>query len=156
MEGAKRRGVLSVERGGKEEAWSAEHEGGEKKKMRTRSYKDLIAYQKAYALTLDIYRVTNRFPGHELYAMVSQMRRAAVSIPCNIAEGYRRGHQKEYVQFLHIARGSCGELETLLCLAKDLGYLNMSDFEELHPAQDEISRLLIGLISAMHKSRGGI
>ena len=123
--------------------------------MKTKSYKDLIAYQKAYALTLDIYRVTKEFPSHELYAMVSQMRRAAVSIPCNISEGYRRGHQKEYIQFLHIARGSCGELETLICLAKDLEYLDEGEFEGLYIAQDEISRLLMGLISAMQKSRGG-
>jgi four helix bundle protein len=123
--------------------------------MKTKSYKDLIAYQKAYALTLEIYRVTKSFPTHELYAMVSQMRRAAVSIPCNISEGYRRGHQKEYIQFLNIARGSCGELETLLCLAKDLDYLNGKDFTGLHAAQDEVSRLLMGLITAMYKSRGG-
>ena len=123
--------------------------------MKTKSYKDLIAYQKAYALTLEIYRVTKSFPTHELYAMVSQMRRAAVSIPCNISEGYRRGHQKEYIQFLNISRGSCGELETLLCLAKDLNYLNGKDFTALHAAQDEVSRLLMGLITAMYKSRGG-
>ena len=124
--------------------------------MKTTSYEDLIAYQKAYVLTLEIYRVTKSFLNHELYAMVSQMRRAAVSIPCNISEGYRRGHQKEYIQFLHIARGSCGELETLLCLAKDLGYLKKADFEGLYGVQDEVSRLLLGLISAMHKRRGGI
>ena len=96
--------------------------------MKTRSYKDLIAYQKAYALTLEIYRVTKSFPGNELYAMVSQMRRAAVSIQCNIAEGYTRGHLNEYLQYLYIARGARGELETLLCLAKDLGYLQTNDF----------------------------
>jgi four helix bundle protein len=147
-----------VEAGKRSVVRGAEHAGKEKGKrgeMKTKSYKDLIAYQKAYDLTLEIYRVTKSFPTHELYAMVSQMRRAAVSMPCNISEGYRRGHQKEYIQFLNIARGSCGELETLISLSNDLGYLSERDFSVLHAAQDEVSRLLIGLISAMYKRRGG-
>jgi len=81
--------------------------------MKMQSYRDLIAYQKAYQLTLDVYKTTKSFPREELFGVVSQMRRSAVSIPCNIAEGYCRNHRKEYVQFLNIAFGSCGELETL-------------------------------------------
>ena len=65
------------------------------------SYKDLVAYQKAYELSLHIYRVTRTYPKGEIYGPVSQMRRSAVSIPCNIAEGYRRGHRKEYIRFLN-------------------------------------------------------
>ena len=76
------------------------------------NYKDLIAYQKAYQLSLDIYKSAQKFPADEQYGLVSQMRRSAVSIPCNIAEGYCRAHRKEYVQFLSIALGSCGEEET--------------------------------------------
>lgn len=114
-----------------------------------RSYKDLIVYQKAYQLSLDIYRVTESFPKAEIYGLVSQMRRSAISIPANIAEGYRRGHRKEYIQFLRIAQGSCGELETFLSMSKDLGFIKEKDFEKLENAQDEISRLLQALISAL-------
>ncbi len=117
------------------------------------SYKDLTVYKKAYKLTLDIYRVTEGFPAKELYGLVSQMRRSAISIPCNIAEGYRRGHRKEYIQFLHIALGSCSELETLLSLSKDLGFLDEQAFNNLYQSQDEISRLLRGLITSLVKSK---
>jgi four helix bundle protein len=120
--------------------------------MKMQSYKDLIAYQKAYQLTLDIYKTTNKYPKDELFGIVSQMRRSAVSIPCNISEGYCRNHRKEYVQFLNIAFGSCGELETLLSLSKDLGYLTNSDFESLYASQKDISRLLWKLIASL-KSR---
>jgi four helix bundle protein len=74
--------------------------------MKMQNYRDLIAYQKAYQLTLDVYKTTKTFPREELFGLVSQMRRSAVSIPCNIAEGYCRTHRKEYVQFLNIAFGS--------------------------------------------------
>jgi four helix bundle protein len=115
------------------------------------SYKDLIVYQKGYKSSLEIYRVTNNFPKEELYGIVSQMRRSAISIPCNIAEGYRRGHRKEYIQFLHIAQGSCGELETLLSLSKDLEFLEGRTFNYLYQSQDEISRLLGGLIKSLSR-----
>jgi four helix bundle protein len=114
-----------------------------------KSYKDLIVYQKAYQLSLHIYRVTESFPKAEIYGLVSQMRRSAISIPANIAEGYRREHRKEYIQFLRIAQGSCGELETFITMSKDLGFIKEKDFEELENAQDEISRLLQALISAL-------
>jgi len=118
-----------------------------------RSYKDLIVYQKAYQLSLNIYRVTESFPKVEVYGMVSQMRRSAMSIPANIAEGYRRGHRKEYIQFLRIAQGSCGELETFMSMSKDLGFITEKDFEGLDTAQDEISRLLQALISSLSTKR---
>jgi four helix bundle protein len=118
-----------------------------------KSYKDLIVYQKAYKLTLEIYMTTRNYPKDELYGLVSQMRRSAVSIPCNVAEGYRRGHRKEYIQFLHIALGSCSELETLLSLSKDLGFLDEQAFNNLYQSQDEISRLLRGLITSLVKSK---
>ena len=118
-----------------------------------RSYKDLIVYQKAYQLSLNIYRVTESFPKVEVYGMVSQMRRSAMSIPANIAEGYRRGHRKEYIQFLRIAQGSCGELETFMSMSKDLGFITEKDFSGLDTAQDEISRLLQALISSLSAKR---
>lgn len=117
------------------------------------SYKDLIVYQKAYQLSLAIYRSTKNFPTEELYGLVSQMRRSAVSIPCNIAEGYRRGHRKEYIQFLYMANGSCGELETLLSLSYDLAMIDRDTFENLYPMQEEISKLLRGLISSLLKPK---
>jgi len=117
------------------------------------SYKDLIVYQKGYKLALEIYKATKDFPKEEIYGLVSQMRRSAVSIPCNIAEGYRRGHRKEYIQFLHVSHGSCGELETLLSLSFDLGLLDKDSFEKLYPMQEEISRLLNGLIASLSKPK---
>ena len=117
--------------------------------MKTQSYKDLIVYQKAYKLTLDVYKITKKFPPDELYGMISQMRRSAVSIPSNIAEGYRRGHRKEYVQFLHVAMGSCAELETQMSIAKDLRWISDEDFDGLYASQDEVSRLLRKVIHSM-------
>jgi len=114
-----------------------------------KSYKDLIAYQKAYKFALEIYQMTKNFPKEEIYGLISQMRRSSVSIPCNIAEGYRRGHRKEYIQFLYMANGSCGELETLLSLSYDLAMIDRDTFEKLYPMQEEISRLLRGLIISL-------
>jgi four helix bundle protein len=125
----------------------------EKKKIQ--SHRDLIAYQKAYQLTLDVYQATRQFPASKLYGMVSQMRRSAVSIPCNIAEGYERGHRKEYVHFLRIARGSCSELETLLSLSKDIGYLGSQEYEMLNGLQDDAARLLRRLITSLSTTSGG-
>ena len=120
-------------------------------KKAMRSYQDLIAYQKAYQLSLGIYRCTKSFPKEELFGIVSQMRRCAVSIPCNISEGYSRNHRKEYLQFLNIAIGSCGEFETLLSLSKDLAYLSNKDFEALYDAREEVSKLLWKLAASLRK-----
>jgi four helix bundle protein len=117
--------------------------------MKIQSYRELIAYQKAYQLALDIYKTTKKFPKDELFGIVSQMRRSAVSVPCNIAEGYCRNHRKEYVQFLNIAFGSCGELETLLSLSKDLGYLALNDFNTFDEQLKDVSRLLWKLIISL-------
>ena len=117
--------------------------------MKMQSYKELIAYQKAYQLALDIYKATKKFPKDELFGIVSQMRRSAVSVPCNIAEGYCRNHRKEYVQFLNIAFGSCGELEALLSLSKDLGYLALNDFNRIDEQLKDVSRLLWKLIVSL-------
>jgi len=116
-----------------------------------RSYKDLVVYQKAYKLSLEIYQATKHYPKEEVYGLVSQMRRSAVSVPCNIAEGYRRQSRKEYVQFLHIANGSCSELETLLSLSRDLKLLDENGSGRLYQLQEEVSRLLNGLIGSLVK-----
>ena len=114
-----------------------------------KSYKELTAYQKGYELTLQVYRVTITFPREEIYGLISQMRRSAVSIPCNIAEGYRRRSRKEYLQFLYIASGSCAELETLLSLAQDLKMITGDESKKLYELQEDVSRLLSGLIASL-------
>ncbi|MFH1338889.1 MAG: four helix bundle protein [Candidatus Omnitrophota bacterium] len=91
--------------------------------MKTESFKDLIVWQKAYRLVLEIYKVTKEFPKEEMYGLAQQMRRAAVSIPSNIAEGYARQHKLEYKQFLSMAYSSLAELETQVMLARDLKYI---------------------------------
>ena len=88
------------------------------------SFKDLIVWQKSYELVLEIYKMTGSFPKSEIYGLSQQMRRAAVSIPSNIAEGYGRKHKTEYNQFLSIAYGSLLELETQFLLAMDLNYIS--------------------------------
>jgi four helix bundle protein len=121
--------------------------------QKIQSYKDLIVYQKGYKLALEIYRVTKRFPKEEIFGLVSQMRRSAVSIPCNIAEGYRRKHRKEYIQFLYIASGSCGEMETLLSLSRDLNMVENEEMDDLYCLQEAISRLLQGLIHSLSQPK---
>lgn len=107
----------------------------------------MIVYKKAYELALLTYKITKDFPEVEKYGLISQMRRSAVSLPSNIAEGYRRG-KREYLQFLRIAYGSCAELETQLLLSRDLGFIsNGEKFEGVYSLQDEVSRLLGALIN---------
>lgn len=98
--------------------------------MKTRSFKDLIVWQKSYKLVTEIYKITRNFPKVELYGLSQQMRRCAVSIPSNIAEGYGRQYNKEYKQFLSIAYGSVCELETQYLLANDLQYISRSEMAE--------------------------
>jgi len=114
-----------------------------------KSVKELLAWQKAYKLALDTYRLTDGFPKKEQYILVPQIRRAAISVSGNIAEGYERGHRKEYVQFLMIARGSLSELETYFLLAKDLGYMHESNYDNIEISRKETARLLQGLLRSL-------
>ncbi|NQT75891.1 MAG: four helix bundle protein [Candidatus Omnitrophica bacterium] len=98
--------------------------------MKTKSFKDLIVWQKAYKLVLEVYRITKSYPKSETYGLVLQMRRSAVSLPSNIAEGYGRGHRAEYRHFLSIAYGSLLELETQYLLSVDLAYTEKSEIIE--------------------------
>ena len=116
-----------------------------------KSYKELTVYQKAYELSLRVYKITEKFPAEEKFGLISQMRRAAVSIPCNIAEGYRRRSRKEYIQFLHIALGSCSELETLISLSKDLKIIADRNYYDLQLLQEEVSKMLYRLINSLAK-----
>ena len=111
------------------------------------NYRNLIAWQKAKTLALDVYRCTRGFPKDEVYGLSSQMRRAAVSVPSNIAEGKGRRSHKELVQFLYHARGSLLELETQLSIAHDLLYIDLQAFERLESEMQELGRILNGLIN---------
>src|SRR4051812_11009457 len=93
------------------------------------SFKQLKIWQKGIDLTLNVYSVTNKFPKEEMYGLTSQMRRCAVSIPSNIAEGFKRFHPKEYKQFLHIALGSAAELETQAVIAHELNFIDKDSFQ---------------------------
>jgi four helix bundle protein len=110
------------------------------------NYRDLIAWQKAKALALEVYICTREFPRAETYGLTSQMRRAAISIPSNIAEGKGRYSPKELVQFLHHARGSLLELETQLEIAHELGYIEQFTFKRIEVQTRELGRVLNGLI----------
>ena len=112
-----------------------------------RNHKDLIVWQKSMKLVKDLYQITQVFPKEEIYGITSQMRRAAVSIPSNIAEGCGRGHDKELIQFLYISLGSASELETQLIICNDIHYLSTQSFEELNSLNNEIIRMLSSLIN---------
>ncbi len=112
-----------------------------------KSHKELTVWQKSMELAEDIYKITAQFPKNELYGLSSQMQRAAVSIPSNIAEGAKRGHKMEYIQFLSIANGSAAELETQLLLAKRLYFDKSIEFEKAIILIDEILKMLFSLIS---------
>jgi four helix bundle protein len=113
----------------------------------TESYRNLIAWQKAKALALDIYRCTRRFPKDEVYGLTSQMRRAAVSVPSNIAEGKGRRTRKDFVHFLYQARGSLLELETQLSIVRELEYLDAPTFSSTLSQAEEVGRILNGLVN---------
>lgn len=113
--------------------------------MKTNSYKDLIVWQKSIDLVKKTYLVTSQLPKEELFALSSQMRRAAVSIPSNIAEGYMRKHQKEYIQFLSISLGSTAELETQLIILQKL-YPEIRNVPETIDLLTEVSKMLYVLI----------
>lgn len=113
------------------------------------SYKDLIVWQKSFRLVILVYQATSDFPKEELYVLTSQVRRAAVSIPSNIAEGYSRRGKKEYLQFLEVAFGSSAELETQLLLAKELGYLSERNFRETGDLLIEIRKMLSALMTRL-------
>ncbi len=113
-----------------------------------KSYKELIVWQKAISLCVRVYQVTDSFPKSEIYGLTSQIRRSAVSIPSNIAEGHSRG-KKEFIQFLRIAFGSGAELETQLLIALKIKYLTEKQYEDLMFLLEEVMKMLNGLISSL-------
>ena len=116
------------------------------------SFRDLVVWQKAMALAADVYRSTKSFPRSEMYGLTSQIRRAAVGVPSNIAEGKGRLSKKEFVQFLAKARGSLCEVDTQLELSKELEFMDAPDFERLSNQSGKVGRLLNALIVAIQRS----
>ena len=111
-----------------------------------KTFRDLLVWQKSMTLVTDVYRVTKEFPNDERFGLTSQIRRSAVSLPSNIAEGHGRNSTKEYIQFLNITMGSMNELETQLEISKNLKYLEDGVFQKLHDNCREIERMLSSLI----------
>ena len=120
---------------------------------KVQGYKDLIAWQKAMDMVAEVYHLTADYPKDERFGLVSQTRRAAVSVPSNIAEGYGRQTRREYVQFVHISRGSANEVETQLLVAVRLGFVAA---EQARSAVDlilEVQRILKGLVTSLTRDR---
>ncbi len=113
------------------------------------SFKDLIVWQKGIELVNEIYKVTKPFPKEEMYGLSSQIRRAAISIPANIAEGWGRGTTKNYIQFLEISRGSLFELNTLIIISYKQEYLNREICDEIENKLNETGRMLNALITTL-------
>jgi four helix bundle protein len=118
----------------------------ENTKKTIQSHRDLLVWQKSMDLVVAIYRITQKLPSHEQFGLISQLRRAAVSIPSNIAEGYGRHSSGSYKQFLSISRGSLLELETQIELCVRLGYLTQSDTSSILADITELSKMLTSLI----------
>ncbi len=110
-----------------------------------RGHRDLVAWQKAMELVKEIYRATRTFPKEELYGLTSQLRRAAISVPSNLAEGHGRASRKEFHLFIGHARGSLLEIETQLEIARDLGCLPEQDTANLLAKASEVARMVNGL-----------
>jgi four helix bundle protein len=112
-------------------------------------FTDLKVWQRSHGLVLEIYRLTRAFPAEERYGLVSQLRRAAVSVPTNIAEGSKRQHRSDFARFLNIAEGSLGEVEYLLRLAGDLGYAAPETIREQMGEAADIARMLFAFRRTM-------
>ena len=119
----------------------------EKKKLNT--YKDLIAWQKSYELCLLVFKAAKLLPREEQFGLSAQLKRSALSIPSNIAEGYTRQSTQDYLRFLYIAYASLAELETQLLLTQDLNYINQNTFSNLINLQKEVQRIMFRLIQSL-------
>jgi four helix bundle protein len=118
-----------------------------------KNYRDLKVWQKSYILCLALYRITKIFPKEERYGLTSQIRRSAVSIPSNIAEGYGRKTTADYLRSLYIAYGSVCELETQVLLSGDLNYVNKENLKALKDDTEEVERMLKALIKSLENKR---
>lgn len=116
-----------------------------------KSVEELDVFKLAHEMTLGVYQLTKAFPEDERFGLSSQMRRAAFSIPMNLAEGAGRLHTREYRQFVGVARGSASELRYQLTLARDLGYMDGEIHEEMHSKVERIGKMLTALSKALSK-----
>lgn len=115
------------------------------------SFTDLISWREAHKLAVLIYKITDAFPQKEIYSLVDQMRRSAISISSNIAEGFSRQGKKEKLQFYYTAKGSLTELQTQLLLARDVGYIKKEIFDSVAKQTIQVSKLLNGLIKSIKR-----
>ena len=115
-------------------------------------YSDLKVWQKSMELAVEVYKIVKSLPNEELYGLSNQMRRAAISIPSNIAEGHQRSARRDYIRFLFISKGSLGELETQIMLGERLGYFTNNTVAPLYAQCEEIGRMLSGLINSLQKN----
>lgn len=121
--------------------------------MRTKSFQDLNVWQKSMELTQKVYEITAGFPKHEVFGLTSQMRRAAVSIPSNIAEGYGRAGDKAFALFLTQSRGSLYELQTQALLAESLKYIPAASNKRLQDSADQLARMLNALLNKLNATK---
>ena len=120
-----------------------------------RSYRDLEVWQLAMALAKQVYEVTGTFPSDERFGLINQMRRAAVSIPSNVAEGHARSSTAEFQRFITIAMGSVAELEAQILLSQDLGFLDSAQQQQLMRQLDQIGKMLRGLYRSLERRANG-
>ena len=120
--------------------------------MKIKNFKDLNIWKRSIELVKNIYEISNSFPKEELFVLTSQLRRTAISIPSNIAEGFSRFHNKEYRQFLYIALGSCAELETQMIIANNLKYLDEDKFGDIINELEAICKMIHNLIKKINYS----
>lgn len=116
-----------------------------------KSYRDLIVWQKSMSLVTLIYRIVLKFPDDEKYSLISQIKRSAISIPSNIAEGYGRHYKKDYSRFLQIARGSLFENQTQLEIAINLDFIKIEDLQEIKDMSIEVEKMLNSLVKKLEE-----
>jgi|SRR5687768_9782655 len=114
-------------------------------------HRDLAVWQQGVSLALEAYRGTRRFPREETYGLTSQLRRAAVSVPCDVAEGNGRAHRREYANYVSIARGSLREVDTLVEIARGLGYANDEELADIRELLDHMGRMLTNLLKQLRR-----
>ena len=119
--------------------------------MKIKSYAELLVWQKAYELTLEVFRVSEKFPRRDMFGIVSQMRRSSSAVPANIAEGFGRGTTREFLRSLQISRGELEETRYFLYLSRDLGRITPEEYERLNGICDSAGRLLNALVTSLRK-----
>ena len=117
-----------------------------------KSFEDLLVWQKAHKIVLNIYKLLEKFPKEEKYRIIDQLVRAVISIPTNISEGFGRYTSKDYIHFLIISRGSLSEVKYLILLSKDLKYITENEYQELNNDLSEVGKMLNGLIYSLRKT----